>query len=142
ASISPTSRDFGSQRVGTTGTAQTFTITNAGTDTLNVTSASIGGTDAAQYTLAADTCSGKAIAAGGQCTVDVKFAPNAAGSYHATLHIVSDDPVGATDLSLAGTGIIPGIAATPPHQDFGSVQVGTAGAPQTVTVTNTGSDTL
>src|SRR2546426_7672617 len=67
--ISPTSKNFGSVTVGSTGTSQTFTIKNTGTTQLNIQSGSptLGGTNPTQFSL---NTSGMlmTVPAGGQTT--------------------------------------------------------------------------
>src|SRR5581483_372332 len=142
-SPSPGSKDFGSQRVGTTGAAQTFTITNSGGATLNVSSAGVVGADGSQYVASNDTCSGQAVAPTGSCSVDVAFAPTSAGAHNgASLRIVSDAASSPDDLALSGTGVVPALSPSPGSKDFGSQRVGTTGAAQTFTITNSGGATL
>jgi hypothetical protein len=142
-SASPATKDFGSQRVGTTSAKQTFTITNTGTAPLNITTAALTGADAAQFTESSDSCSHQAVAAGGHCTVDVAFSPTTARAHDsAELTITSDAASSPDRLALTGTGLAPAIATSPTSKDFGQQAVGTASQPQTFTIANTGTDTL
>ena len=71
---SPTSIDFGQQEVGSTSSAQTVTLTNNGTESVDVTSVSISGTDAGDFS---HTFSGTvSISGGSTSTFDVTFSPN------------------------------------------------------------------
>ena len=140
---SPASKSFGDQRVGTTSGAQTFTITNTGTDTLNISTAGLAGSDAGQYVESGDHCSGQAIAPNATCTVDVAFKPTSTGAHNnASLRLTSDAPSSPNDLGLTGTGAGPAVSASPASKSFGDQRVGTTSAAQTFTITNTGSDTL
>jgi hypothetical protein len=119
--------------VGSASPAQTFTLTNAGTAALPVTSVTLTGTNASAFTLGTNTC-GSSLAAGASCTISITFNPTAAGSATASLSVV--DSVGTQTSSLTGTGTAVAtpdfsIAATPPAQ---SVAAGGA-ANYTVNIT-------
>jgi YVTN family beta-propeller protein len=105
-SVSPTSQDFGSVFAGSSSVAQTFTVSNTGTGNLNITSLSISGTDASQFTVQNDTCSNQILGPNKTCTVQAIFSPQSSGSKTATLIIPSNDPDNATvSLSLSGTAV-------------------------------------
>jgi len=74
-SVSPLSVDFGQVEEGSTSPATTLTMTNSGPDPIDVTSVSVTGTDAGDFT---HTFAGPVtISAGGNSTFDVTFAPQA-----------------------------------------------------------------
>ncbi len=82
------------------------------------------------------------IPAGGEVVLDVSVDATdlIAGAYSATITIVSPCCETAVPVTLTVTGE-PEIAVAPPSLDFGELFVG-ASATQTLTVTNTGTDTL
>jgi hypothetical protein len=94
---SPTSLSFGSQAVGSASGAQAVTITNSGSAAATVSGVSVSGA----FTQT-NNCS--AIAAGGSCTVNVAFAPTAAGAATGTLTVTSNAGNSPTTVSLSGTG--------------------------------------
>jgi hypothetical protein len=102
--VSPTSLSFANQLVGTTSTAQTVTVTNSGAADLTISSAALGGTNAADFAKSADTCSGASVGSSGTCTVSVTFTPTAAGQRSATLSIADNAPDTPQSASLTGTG--------------------------------------
>jgi hypothetical protein len=103
-SLSNTTLSFGNTRVGQT-SSKTLTITNTGTATLNFTSFTIGGGNAAaNYTITQNTCAGVAIALGGKCSIAVTFRPTATGSRTANLVLVDDAPNSPQTVSLTGNG--------------------------------------
>jgi hypothetical protein len=107
-SASPESQDFGKYSVGKQSPPQTFTITNTGTATLNITSADLVGAAAGEYALSNDQCSGQSVAPTESCTVDVAFSPVYLGpKQNASLEITSDAPSSPDDLSLTGQAIGP-----------------------------------
>jgi hypothetical protein len=109
ASLSPTSYNFGLQAANTTGSSQTFALTNSGGAPLRLNGASVVGADADQFRLSGDDCTDVTLAIGADCEVRVRFAPNFGGVKSARLRITGDGaPVTA---SLAGTGS--GAAETP-----------------------------
>ena len=65
----------------------TESIHNTGTAPLNVGSASVTGVNSADFTLAADSCSGRTLLPGQACPVVIGFAPTAAGRRSATLSL-------------------------------------------------------
>lgn len=100
--VQPAPYDYGQAGTGQA-VSQTFTLANSGgtatgalTDTL---------TGAAAFTVTGDTCTGISLAAGGTCTVTVRFAPSSTATGTATLTAASVNPaVTATDV-LTGTGV-------------------------------------
>jgi hypothetical protein len=97
-SASPSSVSFGSTAVGSTSAAQSVTVSNPGTTAASVSSVSASG--AFSQT---NTC-GTSIAAGGSCTVSVKFAPTAGGAASGTLSVASSAPGSPLTVALSGTG--------------------------------------
>jgi N,N-dimethylformamidase beta subunit-like, C-terminal/HYDIN/CFA65/VesB-like, Ig-like domain/Cep192 domain 4 len=110
-SFNPTSVGFGNQNIGTTSAAQTVTVTNTGTATLSVTSVALGGTNASDFTISADSCTGAMVAVNATCSVGVKFAPTAAGSRSASLSFTDNAPASPQTVALSGTGV----QALPPN---------------------------
>jgi hypothetical protein len=131
-SISPTAVGFGTVATGTTSAAQTVTVTNSGSSAAPVGSITTTGDFSST-----NTC-GSSIAAGGSCTVSVRFAPTATGSRTGTLSVTASGVTSAVPLS--GTGVAPGpiLGPNPGSLSFAGTIVGSSAAPQTVTVTNTG----
>ena len=105
--LSPANPSFGSVATGLTSTAQTFTLANAGTASLAITSISIGGANAASFAITSNAC-GAALAAGASCTLTIAFSPTSAGNLAATLSVV--DAVGTQTSALSGVGV----STTPP----------------------------
>jgi len=103
-SISPTSGlSFGSESVGSTSTAQSVTLTNSGNANLTISTVTIGGTNASDFSKTADTCAGATVAAGGTCSISVTFAPTATGSRSASVSIADNATGSPQSVSLSGT---------------------------------------
>jgi hypothetical protein len=98
--FTPASADFGSAPVGTTGTTQTFTIKNTGTATSTALSVSSATPD---FTITADTCSTKTLAASATCTVNVQLSPTVAGPVSGSLN-VNAQPGWSAQAALTGAG--------------------------------------
>ena len=136
--ISPTSHDFGTQATGTTSASQTFTVINSGGVPSGTISTSLNGTDAGQFAKPADNCDGQVLAAGASCTLDAAFAPSSVGAKSAGIE-ASASPGGTASASLSGSGAAPAnLTISPTSHDFGTHATGTASAPNTFTVTNSG----
>lgn len=141
-SAAPAPLAFGSITTGTTGTAQTITLSNtgvAGAPDITVSVVSITGADATHFTHTFTTP--LIIAAGGTATLDVNFVPTTDGAKAAVLEIAHNGN-NATPLTvnLTGTATAPltsSLNATPSPLAFGSVSNGSSAA-QTITLTNTG----
>jgi hypothetical protein len=140
-SLSPTSEPFGSWQQGKTSPDTTFTLTNAGGVQTGVLAITLGGTDASQFVLDNDLCSGTQLAATtGTCTVGVHFAPTAGtlGAVQATLQ-ASATPGGTTAANLTGTALAPAaLSISPASKAFGTWPWNGTSPAQAFTVTNTG----
>jgi len=96
---SPASLSFGDVPAGSTSAAQTFTVSNPGG-----TAASVSSISASAPFAETNTCGGS-IAAGGSCTVSVKFAPTSGGATSGTLSVISSAPGSPLTVALSGTGV-------------------------------------
>jgi hypothetical protein len=141
--------DFGSVLISQTSPATQVTISNTGTTPLVVSSIAIGGTDSTQFGVAVggtNACASLAptIAAGGNCTVNVTFAPTSIAAKTAALNIASNDGDTPTaSVTLNGNGIDPGISVTPVGPiNFDPLLVGDTSPATQVTISNTGTTPL
>src|SRR5208337_2067237 len=135
-SLSPTSLTFPAQQVGTSSSAQSVTLKNAGNATLSIASITVSG-DFSQT----NTC-GSSLAANASCTLSVTFTPTAAGLRGGTLTITDNASPATQTVSLTGTGTAPVVSLSPTSLTFPAQQVGTSSSAQSVTLSNTGSATL
>ena len=121
----PVGLAFGEQLVGTAGAARTLTLASTGTADLVISSVGTAGTNAGDFALENKTCLPlpKTVPAGGNCTVDVRFVPTAAGARSAVVHVESS--LGGHDAAVSGTGAAPAEAGATGSTD----QAGTAPAP-------------
>jgi hypothetical protein len=99
---SPASLAFGIVSVGSSSAVKTVTITNTGPSVLPLKSVALVGTEATQFRRA-NSCP-KNVAAGGSCTVRVRFVPTTLGVHQATLAISAGGGAGNRAVTLSGTG--------------------------------------
>ncbi len=108
ATVAPSSLAFSSQGVGTTSSAQNVTVTSSGGANLTFGSSAVtlSGTNAADFAISSDGCSGQSIAPGGTCTVGVTFTPSLAATESATLDLADNSSAGSPQtVSLSGQGV-------------------------------------
>lgn len=107
-SLSTTALSFGAE-TDTPSELQSVVLKNTGTAALTVGALSLLGTNATDFRIASDACSGQTLAAGdlAGCSVALQFAPSTVGAKQATLNVPSNDPNGAQLVSLTGTASAP-----------------------------------
>ncbi|MGH9705281.1 MAG: choice-of-anchor D domain-containing protein, partial [Candidatus Acidiferrales bacterium] len=149
ASATPPALTFSAEDVGTSSAAQTVTLNNAGKVALNISSIGISGAAAGSFgmvTSGNEPCpaSGGTVAAGGSCTVEVAFTPQASGTLGAVLEFNDDASNGAMQsVTLTGQGTASTTATlTPPSVAFAAQSVGTTSAAIPVVLANTGNSPL
>ena len=97
--VMPTELNFGGQKVKTTSPAQKVTITNTGTQPLNLVAFGVTG----NFDLSND-CLEETLDSGKACTVEVTFTPKATGKRTGNLQIVSDAVMSKINVKLSGVG--------------------------------------
>ncbi len=135
----PASMEFGGVLTGTNSSATTLTINNTGAPTAHLSGFTIDGTDAGEFSINNTNNCNSTVVAG--CTKQVTFSPTSDGPKSATLHISNADGPNLT-VGLSGTGTSPAINFAPSSTDFGELALGLTSAPQTVTVTSSGTAPL
>ena len=139
--LSTTSLTFASTQQGATSTLP-VTITNSGDANLTVSAISITGTNVTDFA-STDNCVGSPVVPGSYCTVQVTFAPLAAGTLTATLNIGDNADGSPQSISLSGTGFnAPAVSLSSNSLLFPSQAAGSSSVSQSVILTNTGSATL
>lgn len=113
AGVSTNSIDFGNQVLATTSGTQTVTVTSNGNDSLNLTGASLGGANAADFTILSDTCTGASLAPLASCAIGLRFTPSALGPRVASLSIASNDAASPAVVALTGNGVAVPIGGDP-----------------------------
>jgi N-acetyl-anhydromuramyl-L-alanine amidase AmpD len=132
--LSPASLSFGNQADGTVSSAKTVTLTNNTSAPLSISTPTITGTNAPEFSVYSNTC-GTSVGGHASCKISVTFAPATAGGKSATLTITDGATNSPQSVSLAGTGVVP-VSVTPSSLNFGSVKVGSTSSAKTVTIKN------
>jgi Beta-propeller repeat/Abnormal spindle-like microcephaly-assoc'd, ASPM-SPD-2-Hydin len=128
--VNPTALTFASTSVGSVTAAQTVTITNTGTSTLDITTISATG-DFTQTNTCASAPLFNTLAPGQSCSASVVFNPTASGSRTGTLSI-SDNATGSPQsVALSGTGLAQ-FSISSPNPTISAV-IGTTSVTYTIT---------
>ncbi len=153
--------DFGSQDIAAGGTANTFTITNSGSISLNLNGSprvTISGAHAGDFNVTAQPATPVSVA-GGTTTFTITFDPSALGTRTASVSIANDDGdenpytfaiqgtgVGAPEMDVSGNGVSIANGDTTPtaedDTDFGTLDIDTGNVMHTFTIENTGTTDL
>ncbi len=135
ADVSPSSLNFGQQRVGTTSAALSVTVSNTGSSSLQVTDVFANG----PYSVSPSTPF--TLAPGASQTLSVRFSPDVEGlvtGTNLTLYTSAPDrPI--INVGLTGAGVSPMLELVPSALAFGEQPVNTTSMARTVTVKNNGS---
>jgi hypothetical protein len=137
--LSASTLNFASEPVGNTSASQSVTVSNTGYSTLNISSISVTGANAGDFSQTS-SC-GSTLGASSSCTVSVTFSPGVQGSRNAAVTIFDDAPGSPQTITLTGSGIGT-VGLSPSSITFSGQYVGTSGLPQSVTVTNNGTAPL
>jgi len=134
ASVSWTNASFGPVRVGTTKDT-TVTVTNTGNDTLRVTNITVSNPRFSTRRTSFNLAPAQSI------SDTIAFSPTGAGLDSALVLVYSNATVDPETLKVYGFGAIYALQLNAVNLDIGSVVVGQS-KDTTVTLTNTGNDTL
>ncbi len=104
ASVTPSSLDYGNQRLGVQSPDRDVAVTNTGTAPLEVSSATLTGSDSGEFAVSFDGCTAHPVAPGASCKVSLAFSPTRVQASSARLAIASNDPAGPSLVDLSGTG--------------------------------------
>ena len=130
---------FGNQSVNVATSAQTVTLQNTGTATLNLSGAMmLAGSNPGDFSVVSDTC-GSTLAAGATCTLSITFTPGATGTRSASIAVPSNAGSSPQSIILGGTGVQPIVTASPTSLNFGTELWDHITSPLYVTLTNTSS---
>ncbi len=135
--VTPAALTFGTTTVGGTSATQSVSVSNTGGAVASALALANG--DPAHFLVSGNTC-GVTLAGGASCTLNVAYAPNAAGANNAALTF---SYAGGANIAvaMAGTGSAApaaNLATTPAGAAFGTITVGQSSAPLAVTLTNSG----
>ncbi len=103
--ITPSSMNFGSIALGAN-PIKTITVSNSGTS-MDIGVVANSNALAAPYSISEDNCSGKTLANGERCTIDIMYSPTSEGNHNDSFNIPVLNPVGSNHvISVSGTGIL------------------------------------
>jgi hypothetical protein len=128
ATLSLSSLFFGGQLLFTSSLPQSVTLTNTGTETLDISGISVSGSFSER------TDCGSSLSAGRHCTITVIFHATRLGNSYGNVTIT--DNAASSPQTLALTGVGTGVTISPGGLAFGPQNVGTNSSPQTITLTN------
>lgn len=136
--VSTDSLTLGKSAVGVQSAPQPVTLTNNSSALVHIDGIGTSG-DFTQ----ANNCTAP-LAPGTNCTVTIAFNPSATGSRTGALRRAGDAAGSPRTIALSGLGItgLPAIGVSPPTLNFPGQPVGTTSAPQTVSLTHTGTSNL
>ena len=129
--ISKTSESFLLRTVGGTSPTQRVTLTNIGSDPLNISGIKLTGTNHGDFAKGSNC--GTSLAVGKSCLIGVTFTPTAQGDRIALVSIADSSPDSPQLVTLEGRGTFFG--RIPWSMDFGDQPVGTTSATQTTSPT-------
>ena len=82
--------DFGDQRLRVAGHTETIRVTNRGPSSLDIDTVALEGFHLDDFVVSESACTGPPIAPGGECLIEVRFAPNGEGPRSADL-VITDN---------------------------------------------------
>jgi len=137
ATFSPVSLFFGTQVLAKPTAARAVTLTNSGADPLVVSSIAVEGANSGDFGVD-HNCPvfPNSLAAGGGCTLQVTFTPQAGGPRKSSISISDNAGSGAHMIILTGVGTE--ISTAPSSLTFNNQQVGTPSSSLPVVITNEG----
>jgi len=102
-SLSPSALNFPAQKVGTKSARMTETVKNDGSETVKITSVSIGGSERKDFS-ETDNCASAQLAPGAACSINVTFSPTQTGQRKATLFVDDNGGGSPQTVALSGSG--------------------------------------
>jgi hypothetical protein len=134
-SLSSRGLNFGVEAIGTTSGTQSVTLTNSGTAALGISAIGLSGGQSGDFDQDNDCpISPSMLVAGANCTLNVTFSPTAAGPRKTMLGFTDNTATSPHKVVLTGVGTAASLSPT--AWDFGSQDVGTSSAEQSITLTN------
>lgn len=135
ATASPSAVTWAAVAVGSKGGQKVVTLTNSSTSAINISNITFSGANPGDFSVFSKTC-GATLAAGASCTANILFGPTATGSRTAILNFADSDTNSPQTVSMSGLGTSGVVAASPSSLAFGSADVGSTTAAQSVMLSN------
>jgi regulation of enolase protein 1 (concanavalin A-like superfamily) len=105
-SISPATIDFGAQTVGSSSGSRRAIVTNSGTAPLIISAIAVTGLNPGDWPGLSTTCT-QTVPAGGTCSIDVGFRPDASGARSGEIVLTSNAATSPDSIYLRGVGEVP-----------------------------------
>jgi HYDIN/CFA65/VesB family protein len=160
--------DFGDQRLGVPGHTETIRVSNRGPSALDIEAVTVEGFHLDDFIVSTSACVDPLIEPGGECDIEVRFAPEGEGPRSAELVITDNGRDSPQRVTLNGVGVprpvprqpvakpspppppqpppppdpLPRVQITPNLLDFGRRELGRSGLAQTVRMSNVGTGPL
>lgn len=141
--VQPANINFPATENGTSSAAQAITISNDGTDGIDLEVSNVALATGTHFSASANSCGATpfTLSDGQSCTYDAVFSPTAIGNFNDTVTVTSDAGQVTNDtVALSGEGTAgpaANLAISPTSHDFGDVLTGESST-QAFTVTNNG----
>lgn len=135
----PNALTFGAQTLNVASGPLTVIVTNTGAGTVALGALTLGGANAAEFTVGGD-CTGT-LSAAASCVISVTFRPTATGLRAATLSLASNASGSPAVINLHGTGtssLVASATLSATDLDLGNRAPGQSSRPHMLTITNTG----
>jgi hypothetical protein len=130
--------DFGVTAIGGRSTMLRVTVTNTGPGSSGTLAVGVSGPSAPDFKVTKDECTGRQLAGGGSCLLEVELIPTLAGPREAVLTVSAPDGARATvSLSGSGSGTGSTLSLTPTLFSFDDAAIGSPGVTKTFVVRNT-----
>jgi hypothetical protein len=124
---------------------QSILLESVGGEGVTLRRIAVAGAAASEFRVGGSCQAGAVLAGGRSCTVEVRFAPRAAGAQDATLRIEHDGIGASLAVELAGGGFTAPVARLevgPERLDFGAWRVGERSGIESVRIASTGTARL
>jgi len=105
--------EFGAQGIGVDAGVRSLDLSNSGVAPASIAGAALEDAAAGDFTITADACTGRVLAAGEHCSIGMRFRASAAGPRAAQLVLSTGAGQGAR-LSVTGTCVMPAVIPPPP----------------------------
>jgi hypothetical protein len=137
---------FGDRAVGTTATLSAM-LTNCGDAPFTLTDVSVHAATSPEFHVASTCSTGRTLAAGASCTIDVTFAPTQPGQVSGGLWLYNTTSTGSQLVTFYGRGIDASAGSAtleiaPSPLDFGAQTVGAMAPVRLLTLRNVGTASL
>lgn len=139
--LQPDPLKFGNQVATTHSRAREATLTNRGSEPIDVRGVTITRLAGPDYRVTRTTCRNVRLSPGDSCTVSVRFTPATLGTRRAALRVAHSGTDGASAVALIGVGTpttVPGLVAQPNPADLGEAPLGIPSQTTRITLTSTG----